>query len=143
MAPRRLGAALVTAGLIVSALLPALRSGLPDSSQAAKPRPTLASVRAAVARLPLAFQPVRHGYLAHAQGLQLYLDSSHAVIALSRGTGRTRAVLKTRFEGAARSRPVAESRLPGVLNEFRGAKRNWRTNVPAFAHVRYRGLYPG
>jgi uncharacterized protein (TIGR03437 family) len=40
--------------------------------------------------------------------------------------------------------PEPEQRLPGVLNYFLGQDPNgWLTNVPSFARVRYRNVYPG
>ncbi len=54
-------------------------------------------------------------------------------------------VLRMKMVGAA-SRPaaMAEARLPGVVNYFKGKDpAKWRTNIPTYAKARFRGVYPG
>jgi Beta-propeller repeat len=49
-----------------------------------------------------------------------------------------------RFEGARAGVQVAgDGRLPGVVNVLRGERSTWRTGLPTYAGVAYRGLYPG
>jgi uncharacterized repeat protein (TIGR01451 family) len=56
--------------------------------------------------------------------------------------GRT-AALRVRFAGAARATLEPFGPLPTRLNYFRGNDPSrWRTDVPVWSGVRYRGLYP-
>src|SRR5262245_61023481 len=49
------------------------------------------------------------------------------------------------FEGCSRAAVVeGVTQLPGCFNYFRGSDPSrWRTGVPSYAAIRYRGLYPG
>lgn len=53
--------------------------------------------------------------------------------------------IKLRFDGgAAHPAMVGDARMAGISNYFLGNdRRNWRTDVPNFAKVRYREVYPG
>ena len=45
---------------------------------------------------------------------------------------------------SAAARITGEYRLPGTVNYFTGNDpAQWKTGVPTFAQVKYRGLYPG
>ncbi len=54
-------------------------------------------------------------------------------------------VLRLHLAGAnPHPQVVGLDRLPGVSNYFIGRDpRRWRTNVPAYARVAYRNIYPG
>lgn len=54
-------------------------------------------------------------------------------------------VVRMQFRGAeAGAQTAAEERLPGVVNYYRGNDpTKWRTNVPTYAQVRYKDVYPG
>ena len=56
----------------------------------------------------------------------------------------SRLVFRLRFPDAV-SRPAVsgEDQLPGRINYFVGPRENWRTGIPTFGEVAYRGLYPG
>jgi len=53
--------------------------------------------------------------------------------------------VRLRFVGAnSHAQVIGLDRLPGVSNYFIGKdRRMWRTNVPSYARVEYRDLYPG
>ena len=54
------------------------------------------------------------------------------------------AALRMTFAGSGAAELVAEDRLAGVHNYFLGKDpTRWRTDVPRYAGVQYRGLYPG
>src|SRR5438876_4733365 len=61
----------------------------------------------------------------------------------SRGYGQT--VLRMKFVGAnPKTRVKGQKELPGKANYFIGNDpKKWRTNVPTYAKVQYRDLYPG
>ena len=109
-------------------------------------------------------------FLSHGHGYSLFLTPTEAVLALrksapdaaARGlrgglrhvglrTSRKRAgqskvaVLRVSLEGANRDPQISGlDQLPGKANYFVGRdSREWRTNVPTYAGVRYRGVYPG
>ena len=49
-----------------------------------------------------------------------------------------------KFVGANTNPAIeGEARQPGTVNYFIGKPDEWRTNIPTYARVRYRSLYPG
>src|SRR6266849_9445786 len=82
-------------------------------------------------------------YMGHANGSTLWLTADGATLGFSAKSRQ--AVLKLRFEGAARAPRISgEEPLPGVSNYFLGSDPSqWRTGVKQFGQVRYRSLYPG
>jgi uncharacterized protein (TIGR03437 family) len=94
--------------------------------------------------LPLAFEANKGQfdasvkYLAHGKNHDLLLTSTGAV--LVNGTGAT----QMRLAGARSSRIEATDQLPGLANYFIGSDRSrWRTHVPTYSRIVYRGVYPG
>jgi len=102
-------------------------------------------------------------FLARGPGYRLFLTATEAVLSLGggakgapagEGAGRGRrsrakagpsAVLRMRLVGA-RARPAIEGldEQPGRSHYFMGSDpRRWRANVPHYARVRYRHVYPG
>ena len=100
----------------------------------------------ALGEIPLSFEPntgqagsgVR--YLARGSAYTLYLTDGETVLA-----GKGRAALRTRLAGAKLAAPIdGEGAQDSFSNYFVGNDpRKWRTSVPNFGRVRYRGLYPG
>jgi len=94
----------------------------------------------AVLDLPNVAAPAVWGKFREATGSSLakrkQAPRTHAVVS---------SVLRLELVGGNRSAQVSgEQRLPGKSNYFIGANsRQWRTNVPQFGRVRYRGVYPG
>jgi hypothetical protein len=98
-------------------------------------------------------------FLARARGYDLFLTRTEAVLAL-RIADRTRrnadslvanykspdpqsAYIKIRLVGANPAPELSgEDPLPGASNHFIGG-RQWRTDVPAYARVKYSAVYPG
>jgi uncharacterized protein (TIGR03437 family) len=114
--------------------------------------------------LPLAFEPnvgqadpqVR--FLARAPGMTVFFTGTEAVMVLHKsGTGRVarsrrrdaipdpeREIVRMKLVGAEPSPPAGLERLPGVSNYFIGNDpKQWRTNVPNYARIRYADVYPG
>jgi hypothetical protein len=99
---------------------------------------------------PLAFEEnrgqtdARVRFLAHGDGYGLFLTPSEAVLALQGecGTGR---VLRLTWVGAAQvPRITGQEELPGKIHSLKGSDPSgWRTGIPAYARVRYEGVYPG
>jgi YD repeat-containing protein len=122
------------------------RTQAPSPSSTAKtgaPR-TAADVRAQLVQQPLAFEenrgqapsPVR--YLARGLGHTLFLTNGGLVIQADS------AAVRMALDGSSPSpRIEALDPLPGKSNYLVGDRRSWVTNVPRFAKVAYRGLYPG
>ena len=95
-------------------------------------------------------------FLARGASYRLFLTGNESVIALrkpqtigsspaSGADGFASTSLRLRLLGA-NATPVAAGleELPGKSNYFMGNDpRQWRTGVPAFARVRYKGIYPG
>jgi hypothetical protein len=109
-----------------------------------------ARVSEAYGQLPVHFEANRGQahedvrFLARGPGYSLYLTGGEAVLALAR-TARTADVVRMSLVGAA-PRPVVSGldELPGKANYFVGAdSAKWRTNVPTYARVHYREVYPG
>ncbi|HHN93427.1 MAG TPA: hypothetical protein ENK17_01540, partial [Anaerolineae bacterium] len=134
---------------VTLSLLIALVGGmLPASGVAASPaaEQVPAPGGAAMASLPLAFVPnagqsgetVR--FLAHGGGASLFFLSDGVFLAAPRAPG-----LRLRFEGANPAPEVSGGeRLPGIVNYFIGNDpARWRTNLPTYAAIVYREIYPG
>jgi Beta-propeller repeat len=125
-----------------------------------------APVRTAYSLLPLIFEPNqgqtnrRARFLAHGSGYTLFLTANGAVLALQDRRGAPRrapnssrrpsspsqeSVLRLNFIGANPHPQISgENRLPGKSNYFIGNDpSHWHTNVPTYAHVHYRDVYPG
>ena len=77
-------------------------------------------------------------------GGSLYLTSGEAVLTLPQGRRGSRE-LRLGFPGAdPGTKAVGLAELPGRANVFIGDDRSrWRTGIPTYSQVRYRGLYPG
>ncbi len=117
------------------------------------------------AQLPLSFEPnlgqadPRVKFLSRGPGYMLFLTPTEAVLALRSGNSplpvgerreKTRArgkntVLRLNLIGASPNAQVeGADRLPGIANYFIGSDpRKWRTDIPTYAKVRYRNVYPG
>jgi hypothetical protein len=148
----------------------------PAKSQAANETSPLRARIAAEAfgKLPLAFEKnlgqtdsqVR--YLAHANGYELFLTPTEAVLALQQTQSRPEAasqrrdigsikaavpprvmpassVLRLKLSGASQSAEMEGSgQLERKTNYFIGNDRkNWVTNVPSYTSVEYKDVYPG
>jgi len=90
--------------------------------------------------------PVR--FVARAGPATVFLDERGWILDLreARADGRVRGVaLRMTFEGSAGARPLAgDGKRYGRHSYFLGRDPSrWRTAVPAYGAVRYRGLYPG
>ncbi|HEY2393132.1 MAG TPA: SBBP repeat-containing protein [Candidatus Angelobacter sp.] len=116
--------------------------------------PTATNPTARLNSLPISFEE-NHGqvdsgvrYLAHVGNNAVYFTPGEAVLALySRDSQKKPAVsvLRMKWIGAnAHPEMLAERPLPGKINYLIGKDpANWHTNLPTFAQVRYRGLFPG
>ncbi len=133
------------------------------------PAATDARVSERYGKLPLHFEANRGQthkdvrFLSHGPGYSLYLTAGEAVLVLSksnadagrdarsapeRGDAQMPAksvALRVSLVGAAHKPLVSGlEELPGKANYFIGRDRSkWRTNVPTYAKVQYREVYPG
>jgi len=90
-------------------------------------------------------------FLARGAGYRLFLTGNESVIALTKpptmgsSSGLESTSLRLRLLGANATPAVAGiAKLPGNTNYFLGNNpKQWRTEVPAFAKVLYKGVYPG
>jgi hypothetical protein len=82
-------------------------------------------------------------FLARGSGYTLFLTPDSAILALQRE--RAASVLRMKLVGANRNPATAGTdALPGKSNYFVGNDPSkWRTDVPTYAKVKYRGVYPG
>jgi hypothetical protein len=65
-------------------------------------------------------------------------------VALTVGDEENGKLIELRMLGARHVDPIADDRLPGVVNDLRGNDpRAWKTQIPTFERVRYPDLYPG
>jgi len=132
---------------------------------AAEPTTATANARvaAAYAQAPLLFEANRGQahkdvlFLSHGPGYSLYLTADEAVLVLagqnvdakrdvrSAKAQAKPAVLRMSMVGGALRPPVSGlDELPGKANYFTGNDRTkWRANVPTYARVHYREIYPG
>ncbi|MGO9124545.1 MAG: beta strand repeat-containing protein [Terriglobales bacterium] len=108
-------------------------------------------------RLPLIFEPNQGQsdrevkFLARGGGYGVFLTADKAVLTLRHSAAGTRhsvpqsSVLGMTLEGASGNSAVSGTdELPGKSNYFIGNDpAQWHTDIPQFARVRYRGVYPG
>src|SRR5438445_9985108 len=106
-----------------------------------------AQVQENYGKLPLRFEAnagqtdSRVKVLNRGKGYTLFLSPSEAVLALR---GREH-VIRMRFQGANPDAKITGlEKLPGIVNYFIGQDRKkWRTNIPAYARVKHKDVYPG
>jgi hypothetical protein len=110
---------------------------------------------AALTSVPLNFEPNRGQsdpqvkFLARGSGYGLYLTPAEAVLALpatkASAGGSVRSAVSMQFAGANRDAEVSGMQaLPGRTNYLLGNDPSrWHRNIPQFARVEYRSLYPG
>ncbi|MGH9153491.1 MAG: SBBP repeat-containing protein [Acidimicrobiales bacterium] len=88
-------------------------------------------------------------FVARGRGYSLALAAAEARMALAHpphdGGAATASVVSMRLVGGdPAAGAVANDRLPGSTNLIVGGDpRAWRTGIPSYAAVRYRGVYPG
>lgn len=95
---------------------------------------------------PLSFEPNRGqadkqvDFLAHGSAYRLFLLHGEATLVLKNGV----AVRMRPIGAAASSSAEALDPQPSKSNYFVGnVPERWRTNIPNYAKVRYRNVYPG
>jgi hypothetical protein len=125
---------------------------------------TRLKAQAAYGNLPLSFEPNRGQtdpevkFLSRAGNRTLWLTKDEAVLAVGRvsrarsANGTTAAarasqdaptVLRMKFLETSNAAIAGEGKQPGTVNYFIGKPDQWRTKIPTYARVHYRGLYPG
>jgi hypothetical protein len=116
---------------------------------AGSPSAFAACARSNLSHLPLAFELNRGPaadqvrYLARGPGYEVFLTASEAV--LSRNSSQGRSSVTMRIVGADPGAAIAGTdALPATANYFVGNDpKRWRREVPTYAKVRYRQVYPG
>jgi hypothetical protein len=110
---------------------------------------------AAYSHLPLIFEPnqgqsdAKVKFLARGRGYGLYLTDREAVLALQHFASDSRqpatSVVSMKLSGATSiNDPVGDAPLPGRSNYLIGNDPGkWHRDIPQFARVRYRNVYPG
>lgn len=98
---------------------------------------------------PLSFEPNQgqaapgFDFVVKTASLGVLLDDGDALLQVPGPSGR-HAGLRLHLAGARRAQGEGVSPLPGVTHYLTGRDPSrWRTNVPTFARVRYRDVYPG
>ena len=103
-------------------------------------------------KLPLTFEVNRGqtdqavAFLARGDGYGLFLTETEAVLRLRAPAQSDRAaVVRMRLAGASKRPQITGiDRQPGASNYYIGKdRRQWRTNVPHYAKVKYAQIYPG
>src|SRR2546422_1798207 len=115
-----------------------------------------AQVQESYGKLPLYFEANRGQtdrqvkFLNRGRGYSLFLTPTEAILALSprptEGEGQGEgAILRMSFVGAdPKARVEGQEKLPGIVNYFIGKDpKKWRTNIPTYAKVRHKDVYPG
>ncbi len=128
-----------------------LASRAPGGPPSARPAANAASAQAALGRLPLTFEANAGQaappsvFVARGRGVALGLGGDGATLRLAQGPSAA-APVDLRFQpvGGARTAPVGEAGLPGVVNYLRGPDpARWLRNVPTYGRVTYAGVWPG
>ena len=140
-----------------------------DSTLSPTNRPTQLRVNETYGRLPLTFE-ANHGqtdsrvkFLSRGMGYTLFLTSTEAVLALRTGedeppvgrkqqsrsaskvTGKQSIALRMQLvDSNPNPKLIGLAELPGKSNYFIGKDpKEWRANIPLYAKVVYRDIYPG
>jgi len=114
-------------------------------------------VLATYGHLPLMFEPnqgqtdVRVRFLARGAGYSLYLTAREAVLALQQSAvysqhpaGQTSVVSMNLVGANSTTEPTGDLQLPGRSHYLVGNDpAQWHRDIPQFARVRYRNVYPG
>ncbi|HEV2114609.1 MAG TPA: SBBP repeat-containing protein [Terriglobales bacterium] len=108
------------------------------------------------ARLPLSFEPnlgqsaAQVKFLSRGQGYGLFLTADRAVLSIREpgakpaSSAQFHALSLKLLGGNPGAQIAASDRLPGTSNYLMGDNpRQWHTDVPHYARVHYRGIYPG
>lgn len=127
-----------------------------SKTASAGPMPDPAQIRAAYVHLPMVFEQnqgqsdAQVKFLARGSGYGLFLTNDEAVLALQRRPGKSHgapsfSVLQMKLAGANFSSGIqGDNQLPGRSNYFIGNDpAKWQRDIPQFAGVRYRNVYPG
>jgi hypothetical protein len=144
-------AAAVTASLLHAPLPSPERAGSPAASAATIAGAAHTRHAGTYGQLPLHFEhnqgqfDAHVRFLARGSGYSLFLTSNEAVLALKNRRLPGAAVVRMKLAGANPG-PLVTGRdeLPGKANYFVGHDQmQWRTNIPTYARVHYRAVYPG
>jgi len=100
---------------------------------------------------PLAFEANRGqtntsvDYLSRGPGYVAFLNSSAATLSVHKHNAKLTSALRMTILGAgANVRSSAEQELTGKVNYLIGSDpAQWKTGIPEYARVQYRGVYPG
>ncbi|HEY4359799.1 MAG TPA: SBBP repeat-containing protein [Bryobacteraceae bacterium] len=129
--------------VIGCAVLAATLAGLCGASPANRPD---------YGKVALSFEPNRGQasrdvqYLAHGAGYSVGLQRDGFFLSLRSDDPRARSRrVGLRFQGAAAiSSPLAGNPQQGKVNYFLGSDASqWRTDIPTYGRIEYRGVYPG
>jgi hypothetical protein len=126
----------------------ALAFALPSAPPVVQAQPSRAADL--FSSLPLTFEPnvgqwpANIRYLARGPGYSLVLTRAAALVDTLDAIGRP-AVIRMQFlGGAASTRIVALQRQAARVNDLIGRNpRSWHVNIPTYARIEYRNLYPG
>jgi hypothetical protein len=136
--------AFIPSRIILAVLTFLLGLGIPAAATAQ------ARVSEAYGKLPLHFEANRgqtHDdvrFLSRGPGYGLYLTAGEAVLVLKQPAAQPVVIHMGLSDAAPKPRMSAREELPGKANYFIGNDpAKWRTNVPAYAKVHYRDVYPG
>ena len=125
-----------------------LINSLPAVAQPARPRPPLP----AFAQLPLHFEAnagqfdPRVKFVGRGAGYDVFLTPTETVVTLDAKTaGGDNAVVRMKLVNARAGAAVTgRDKQPGIVNYFVGRDPSrWRTQVPTYARVHAKGVYPG
>jgi hypothetical protein len=121
--------------------------------QAARPSTSIGHIKIAdlYGKVPLSFErndgqaEAQVKFLARGNGYTLFLTPSENVLALRKTPKGAANVLRIKMIGSNPApRVEATSQLAGRSNYFIGNDpKKWRTNIPSYSKVWYRGVYPG
>jgi uncharacterized repeat protein (TIGR01451 family) len=114
-------------------------------------QPNLRQIRMAYGRSPLMFEPnvgqtdSAVKFMARGSDYSLFLTEKEALLALKSSARRGQSSIRMALLGARPSTDVSGyDKLESVSNYFIGNRpSHWHSNVPHYARVRYRGVYPG
>ncbi len=137
----------LTAAMVALAAATAVVATTKETPRTAPPAPEAGRPADLFGALPALFVENRGqtdpGVAFYARGRGLDVILTEEGIAYRIGEPGRRWVVRSDFAGAARVRPEGVTPAGTVISHFRGPRSEWRTGLPTWREVRYRGLWAG
>ncbi len=146
--PLRGGPALIAVAIASTAAIAGGGFLLDQASSPAPPAASPVEAQSQYGEVPLAFEPNAGRYqdevlfTTRTAAGSLALTSSGATIS-ARTSQHSSESIRLHFPGADLGNATGVQQLPGVVNDLRGDRSGWETEIPTYGAVAFESAYPG